>query len=91
MRQPTVRVWSIFFNKTFKISYSELDKHVGLLRINIGTIKKKFIFTGATPNKKVDFGVKTIAPPPLKPAIIFSFNEGYKKIHSLMYFNLLDI
>ena len=40
MRQPTVRLWSIFFNETFRISYCELDKHVGLLRIYFGTIKK---------------------------------------------------
>jgi len=26
--------------------------------------------------KKVYFGVKTIAPPPSKPAVVFSLNEG---------------
>jgi hypothetical protein len=38
-----------FFNETFRISYCERDKHVGLLRINFGTIYKNYIFTGATP------------------------------------------
>jgi len=45
LRQPTVRLWSIFFKETFRISYCELDKHVGLLRINFGTIS-------ATPNHR---------------------------------------
>ncbi len=40
MRQPTVRLWSFFFNETFRISYCEVAKHVGKLRINFGTIKK---------------------------------------------------
>ena len=30
----------IFFNETFRISHCELDKHVGLLGIYFGTIKK---------------------------------------------------
>ena len=30
--------------------------------------------------KKVYFGVKTMAPPLLKPAVVFSFNEGYERI-----------
>jgi hypothetical protein len=34
----------------------------------------------ATVYKKVYFGVKTIAPPLSKPAIVFSLNEGYSKI-----------
>ena len=35
--------------------------------------------------KKVYFGVKTIAPPPSKPAVVFSLNEGGNKI------TLLDV
>ena len=34
----------------------------------------------ATVYKKVYFGVKTIAPPPSKPAVVFSLNEGDDKI-----------
>jgi len=29
-----------------------------------------------TVNKKVYFGVKTITPPPSKPAVVFSLNES---------------
>ena len=42
-----VRLWSFFFNGTFRISYYELAKHVGQLRINFGT-NFNHIFTGAT-------------------------------------------
>jgi hypothetical protein len=38
----------------------------------------------ATVNKNVYFGVKTIAPPPSKPTIIFSLNEGDDKISLLV-------
>jgi hypothetical protein len=33
-----VRLWSIFFNETFKISYCELDKHVGTTQNKFWTI-----------------------------------------------------
>ena len=39
----------------------------------------------ATVYKKVCFRVKTIAPPPSKPAVVFSLNEGDIKI------TLLDV
>ena len=39
----------------------------------------------ATVYKKVYFGVKTITPPPLKPTVVFSLNEGDDKI------TLLDV
>ena len=51
LRQPTVRLWSILFNETFRISYCELDKHVGLLRINFGTILKNYIFIIVAPTQ----------------------------------------
>jgi hypothetical protein len=38
-----------FFNETFRISYCELDMHVGLLRINFGIILKNYIFIIVTP------------------------------------------
>ncbi len=39
-----VRLWSIFFNETFRISYCELDKHVGQLRLNFWTFCKNHFF-----------------------------------------------
>ena len=59
LRQPTVRLWSFFFNETFRISYCELDKHVGLLRINFGTILKNYIFIIVTPINKFLCDVRT--------------------------------
>jgi hypothetical protein len=57
LRQPTVRLWLICFNETFRISYCELDKHVELLRINFGTIKKKLHFYQVTPSARLHFPV----------------------------------
>jgi hypothetical protein len=46
---PMGRFWSFFFNETFRISYYELAKHVGQLRINFGTLWKNHVFISATP------------------------------------------
>ena len=46
---PTGRFWSIFFNKTFRISYYDLAEHVGQLRINFETIWQNHVFIGGPP------------------------------------------
>ena len=51
-----------FFKDNLRISYCELDKHVGLLRINFGTILKNYIFIIVTPNIMIDVVVLMCGP-----------------------------